>query len=372
MSNGSQAPTERDYLGKALDIAVRLGVIALVIFSAFKIFSPFIVAVVWAMVIAIALYPVFLKLRGALGGRNRLAGTMFIVVSLALVIVPTVLLTDSVIEGTVRFVKMAEAGTLEIPLPTEKVKEWPLIGEKAYALWHSASVDLAGSAEKLAPQLKKLGTKMVGAIAGLGGSLIQTIFALIIAGILMMASEGAGNKSRAVAVRLAGKEDGPAIVDIAIGTIRSVVKGVILVALIQGILAAIGLQIAGVPGVGLWALLVVVVAVIQLPPILILGPIIPWVFANNDSTGIAIFFLIWSLVVSGSDGFLKPIFLGRGVQVPMLVILIGAIGGLMRSGVVGLFIGPVFLAIAYMLFVSWVNEDEAPGLKEPEANGADA
>jgi len=130
------------------------------------------------------------------------------------------------------------------------------------------------------------------------------------------------------------------IVAIATGTVRSVVKGVIMVALVQSLLAAIGLWVAGVPAVGLWALLVLVVAVIQLPPILVLGPIAVWVFSANDSTVISVGFLIWSLIVSGSDGILKPIFLGRGVQVPMLVILIGAIGGMLGSGVLGLFIGP--------------------------------
>jgi len=104
---------------------------------------------------------------------------------------------------------------------------------------------------------------------------------------------------------------------------------------------------------------VVIVAVIQLPPILILGPIAAWVFANHDSTGMSVFFLIWSLVVSGSDGFLKPIFLGRGVQVPMLVILIGAIGGMLQGGVIGLFLGPVFLAVFYKLFQFWVQEEMA-------------
>ena len=160
-----------------------------------------------------------------------------------------------------------------------------------------------------------------------------------------------------MARRLAG-DDGPAMVGMSVGTIRSVVKGVILVALIQSLLAAIGLTIASVPAAGLWSLLVLIVAIIQLPPILILGPIIPWVFANNDSTGIAVFFTIWSLVVSGSDGFLKPLLLGRGVKVPMLVILIGAIGGMLRAGVIGLFIGPVILAVAYELFIAWVREDE--------------
>lgn len=355
----TNATTERDYLGKALDIAVRLLVIAIVVTGAFKIFSPFLAAVVWGGVIAIALFPVFAKLQDALGGRNKLAGILFTVVGLAAVLVPTVMLTDSLLDVTVRVVEEAKEGTLQVPPPTEKVKTWPLIGEKAYALWQGAHDDLSGTAAKLQPQLANVGEKVVAGVASLGGALILTIFALIIAGILMIHSAGSARVGRSIAVRLAGK-DGPAMLELATGTIRSVVKGVILVAVIQSLLAAIGLAIVGVPGVGLWALLVLVVAIIQLPPILILGPIILWVFANNDSTGMAIFFTIWSLLVSVSDSFLKPMFLGRGVVVPMLVILIGAIGGMLSSGVIGLFIGPVILAITWELFMSWVRDDDSP------------
>ena len=189
---------------------------------------------------------------------------------------------------------------------------------------------------------------------------LTVVLALIIAGILMVSAGNMAKASTVVARRIGG-DSGPGMVATAIGTIRSVVKGVILVALIQGLMAAAGLAIASVPAVGLWAALVVVVAIIQLPPILILGPIAAWVFANNDSTGIAIFFLVWSIVVSASDGFLKPILLGRGVQVPMLVILIGAIGGMLSSGVMGLFIGPVILAIAWELLEMWVAEVREDG-----------
>lgn len=357
MNTSSNTPAERDYLGKALDIAVRLTVIAIIILSAFRIFSPFLTAVVWGIVIAIALFPVFEKTRSALGGRNRLAGTLFILVSLALVITPTVMLTGSIIDGAKRLDQGLEEGTLKVPAPAESVQDWPLIGQSLYQTWYSASVNLEATIQNLDPQLDKLKAKIASTVAGLGTAIVQTIFSLIIAGILMMTSEGGGKVSRNIARRLAG-DDGPPMVDTSIDTIRSVVKGVILVAAIQCLLSAIGMIIAGVPAAGLWAALVLVVAIIQLPPILILGPIAVYVFSANDNTVIAVGFLIWSLLVSGSDGFLKPLFLGRGVKVPMLVILVGAIGGMIRAGVVGLFIGPVILAIGYQLFKAWVTDDE--------------
>jgi predicted PurR-regulated permease PerM len=206
-------------------------------------------------------------------------------------------------------------------------------------------------------------------VSGIGAALVHTVLAIILAGILMATFEGRAQTVRAIALRLGG-ERGPAMLDLSVGTIRSVVKGVVLVALIQGLLAAGGLAIADVPGAGLWALLVTMLAVMQLPPLLVLGPIIPWVFANNDSSVVAIFFTVWSLIVSFSDPFLKMLLLGRGVGVPMPVILVGAIGGLLQSGMVGLFVGPVILAIFYQVFTAWVGEAEARSAAKPEPDTA--
>ena len=359
MNDSTPAAGEKDYLAKSLDVAIRLALIALVIISSFKIFGPFLPTLIWGGVIAIALYPVFEKLLGWVGGRKKLASGIFIIIAVGAVLVPTVMLGDSLLDGTVRLVKGAEEGTLEVPAPTEQVREWPVIGEKTYQLWASAHRDLQGTMHKLQPQIGNVGRSVVGAVSSLGGALVMTILALIIAGIFMSTAEGTSQASKVIARRVGG-ESGPGMVDTAVGTIRSVVKGVILVALIQGLLSAIGLSIAKVPAVGLWSLLVVVVAIIQLPPILILGPIAAWVFANSDSTGISVFFLIWAIAVSGADGILKPMLLGRGVEVPMLVILIGAIGGMLGAGVMGLFIGPVVLAIAWELMMMWLEESREP------------
>ena len=346
---------ENDRLKTAVDIAIRLATIALIVYGAYRIFSPFLMTVVWAIVIAITAHPFYLRLKKMLGGRAKLACTVYVVLIVAIIAVPTALLSDSLLEATVGLVKRAQAGTLVIPAPTEKVKDWPLIGEKTHALWLGASTDLAGTLEKLQPQVRNFGEAIIRGVSGVGMALLQTLFALVIAGVLMMKSDGGSRTARSVARRLAG-DAGPPMIEMAIGTVRSVVKGVVLVAVIQGLLAAVGLVVAGVPGVGLWTLLVMMVAVMQLPPLLVLAPIAIWVFANHDSTAIAVVFAIWSLVVSISDGFLKPLLLGRGVPLPMLVILIGAIGGMLRAGVIGLFVGPVILAIFYQLFMAWVHQ----------------
>lgn len=349
---------ERDHLGKALDIAVRLSVVAIIVVGAFRIFSAFLMTVIWAAIIAITLFPLFGRLVRALGGRSKLAAMLFIGVGLALIIVPVVLLADSLLDATVRIIHQAEAGTLEIPPPTESVKTWPLVGERVHAAWLAAHLDIAGFAQKLQPQLGDLSRRIAAEVGGLAGAFAKTLIALVIAGMMMARAEGVARATEAIARRLGGA-DGPPTARLMVGTVRSVVKGVVLVALIQALAAAAGLVVAGVPGVGLWTLLVMMVAVMQLPPLLILGPIAVWVFAHNDSTVIAVVFLVWSLVVSASDSFLKAALLGRGVQVPMLVILVGAIGGLLRAGLIGLFVGPVVLTVFYKLFEAWVREDAA-------------
>lgn len=353
---------ERDYLGKSLDIAVRLAVIGVIVLGAYRIFSPFMTAVVWGVVLAVALFPIYETARGWLGGSRKAATALFIVVVLGVAGVSGYLLGDSLISGAIGLVESFQDGEAKVPPPDPSVRDWPVVGERVYAGWQAASANLETTLVKFEPLLRNLAERVGASFAGLAKAGLLSIFSLIIAAILMATSKGAHRTAHRVARRLAGDE-GPPIVDLMVGTIRSVVKGVILVAAIQSIMAAVGLAIAGVPWVGLWSLLVLMVAVMQLPPIVVLGPIAVFVFANNDNTAIAIFFAIWSIIVSASDGFLKPLLLGRGVSVPMLVILIGAIGGMLRAGVLGLFIGPVILAIAYTLFTAWVRDDDEEATK---------
>jgi predicted PurR-regulated permease PerM len=352
------APAERDYLSRALEITIHLAVIAIIVFGAFWIFSPFVMVVLWAIILAITFDPLCRKIEKVVGGRPKVAGTIFIVVSLAVILVPVGLLTSSLLDAALETRKQAEAGMLVIPPPTEKVRDWPLIGEQVYEIWQKASVNLEDTAQTLEPQIRNLARRIIAGVSELGGALVQTILAIIIAGVLTMNAERGAQTARRVASRLGG-EKGPPMVDLSVATIRNVVKGVVLVALIQASLAAAGLAIASVPFLGLWALLVMMLAVMQLPPLLILGPIIPWVFAHNDSTLVAVFFTIWSVLVSFSDPLLKMLLLGRGVAVPMLVILAGAIGGMLRAGMVGFFVGPVFLAIFYQLFAAWMRQDKS-------------
>jgi predicted PurR-regulated permease PerM len=359
MNANGDLSKDTSHMDKAMDVAIRLSFVGLIVVWCTKIISPFFMPLLWGLIISVAVYPVFLKLKGWLGGRNNLAGALFILVSLALILVPTILLTDSIIDGATGLKDGLEEGTLTVPLPSESVKEWPVIGPKVYDAWAQFSRNLGSESAKYSDQLKGLAGWMAGSIAGLGAAVIQTIFALIMAGILMIHAMGGGRVAYAIAHRLGGSK-AQELVTISITTIRSVVRGVLLVAMIQGLMAAAGLVFAGVGGAGFWAVLVMIVAIMQLPPIIILGPIAAYVFSANDSTVVAVIFLIWSLVVSGADGVLKPIFLGRGVAVPMIVILVGAIGGMMVSGIIGLFVGAVILSLGYKLGELWLGDSLKP------------
>ena len=190
-----------------------------------------------------------------------------------------------------------------------------------------------------------------GASAGFG--IVVFALSIVLAGVLLASGEPAADAARRIAERLV-PDRGAEIVALAGGTVQSVTRGILGTAFIQSFLAGIGLLAAGVPAAGLWALLVLLFAVVQLPPLLVLVPIIVWVFASK-STGVAVLFAIWSTAVGASDNVLKPLLLGRGSDVPMAVIFIGAIGGFMRAGLIGLFVGAVVLAVGHNLFKWWLE-----------------
>ncbi|MEN8214213.1 MAG: AI-2E family transporter [Pseudomonadota bacterium] len=362
MSSPRQPKQDRAFMNRMLDTTIRVGMVLLLAYWCYRIIAPFITPIVWAIIIAVAIYPLYAKLVRAIGGRKRLAAALFALVALALLIGPTIKLSASLVETTQALATAWEQGTLRIPPPAKSVAGWPLIGEPLHKYWNLASVNLEGALREIAPHLATPGAWLFGAVGNAGLGILQFIISILIAAVFLASTASAHRATLSIASRFAG-EQGEVMAGIAIATIRSVAQGVLGVAIIQALLAGIGLLAIDVPGAGLWAVLVLLLAVVQLPPILVLGPIIVYVF-SVASTGPAIAFMVWSLIVSGSDALLKPLFLGRGMEIPMLVILLGAIGGLMTSGIIGLFIGSVILALGYKLFMTWLHPEDA----EPAAN----
>jgi predicted PurR-regulated permease PerM len=357
--NNSSLLDDKVFQARALEAAIRIGLTVLLVVWCFNIVRPFILPFVWGVIIAVAIYPLYLRLVAMLGRREKLAATVLTLAALTLLIVPTFMLSESVFESSQALAGDLQDGALTIPPPPEKISSWPLVGERLYNSWSLASSNPEGALAKYSPQLKAISKWLLSVAAGAGAGILQFIISIIIAGVLLLNAQGCGRAVRIVACRLMGEAGGEEFASISGATIRSVAQGVLGVALIQATLAAIGLYAIGVPYAGLWTLLVLLLAVVQLPPLLVLGPIIAYVFSIADTVP-AVVFMVWGLLVSISDTFLKPLFLGRGVDIPMLVILLGAIGGMILSGIIGLFVGAVILAVGYRLFMAWLDEGAPP------------
>ncbi len=349
---------DRVFVNRAVEAAIRIGLVALLVFFCFLIVKVFIPPVLWGVIIAIGLFPLHLKLARALGQREGLAAVVLTLCAFALLVLPIMLISGSAIDGFHSLSAGLKEGTLKVPPPSEKVAGWPVIGKPLYDFWTLAAVNIGAALTKLEPYLKSYGPKVLSAGAGVAFAVLESIIAIIIAGVFLSNAAAGKRVVLAIFTRLAG-DKGEEFTELSRATVQSVVQGVLGVAFIQAVLAGIGLFAVGIPAAGLWALAVLFLAVVQLPPLLVLGPIIFYVFSVRETTP-AVVFTVWSILVSMSDSFLKPLFLGRGVKVPMLVILLGAIGGMMAYGIIGLFVGPVFLAIGYTLFLAWVQgESEA-------------
>ncbi len=353
----SDSASQDTFTRNTIEAVIRVGLLLLLASWCFQIVTPFIVPVIWGIVIAVAIYPLFCKLKNLLGGRNKLAATVYTLLTLACLITPTVMVSNSIIDTSSTISERYEAGTLKIAPPDDSVKEWPLIGEKTFAFWSQASVNLEATLKKYEESVKKLGKILFSAAAGAAGTILQFILSIIISGILMANATGAYNFTLNIFCRLTNDQSGKSFTHLSRDTIRSVAQGVLGVAMIQAVMAGIGMAVMGVPAWGLWTLLIMVLAIAQLPPIIVLGFVCAYVFSVADTTP-AVIFLIYSIIVSGSDAFLKPLFLGRGMEIPMLVILLGAIGGMMLSGILGLFVGAIILALGYELFMAWLDKSE--------------
>jgi predicted PurR-regulated permease PerM len=339
----------------AVEIAVNLLLIFIILAWCLQILRPFISLIAWAGVIAIAMYAPFRKLQAMLGGSKKLAVTVFAVIGLAVVIVPAWLFVDSIASSAADVRTALETGQVELAPPGDNVKDWPVVGEKLYDQWYAASDNLETWLSDHADTVRAVLTGLFGKLAGIGLGVLQFIISVLIACAFLANAETVARGMKLLVARLVGDEADD-FIRLSSSTVTSVAVGVLGIAFIQAVLAGVGMLAVGVPAAGILALLVLILAIAQLPPWLILLPVIFYVY-SVESTLVATIFAVWSLAVSFADMVLKPLMLGRGVEAPMLVILLGAIGGMIMSGIIGLFVGAVVLALGYKLLEAWVMED---------------
>lgn len=344
---------DQRFTDRAIEAFIRIALIAILAAWCFEIMRPFIVPIIWGIIIAIGLYPGYRRLTRFLQGRRVVSAVVVSVLMLIVLLVPAVLLSGSVVGGAQDLVRAFDEGAIRVPPPPEGVANVPLIGGTIDAFWRQASSNLEAALTQIAPYLKASLKWLAGVAAGAGLGILQFVFAIAISGALLAKSDGAQLAVGSIARRLAG-DRGLEFTQLAEATIRSVTRGILGVALIQAILAGLGWLVVGVPAAGLWALLALLLSTVQIGIFPVAIPILFYVFTEADTVTFVIF-LIWSLFVGSLDNILKPILLGRGVQVPMAVIFIGAIGGFISSGIIGLFVGAVVLVLGYKLFLAWLQ-----------------
>ncbi|RLA31845.1 MAG: AI-2E family transporter [Gammaproteobacteria bacterium] len=360
---------DRSFQKNAMASFVQIGALLLLLIMCFKIISPFLGVVAWAMIIAVALYPAHVALAGKLGGREKTSAVVFVFVGLAILIVPTYLTADSTISALSTLGNGLRGGTISVSPPDESVAGWPIIGEKVYNGWTEAADNLEETLRKYQPQLATLSEGVLKFAGSMALGVLQFILSIIIAGVFLVSAKSSYKTALTLSSSLMGGR-GNSLVDLSVATIRSVAKGVLGVAIIQAVLSAIGLAAMDIPAAGLWAGAVLILAIVQLPPLVVLGPIAFYVFSIAEPVPATIF-AAYCFIISISDSFLKPMFLGRGMEIPMLVILIGAIGGAILGGIIGLFVGAIALALGYEILDAWMKTDELNNPKQPIAETAE-
>lgn len=355
MTHDQNDPSVHDQLTASFfAIVIRLGVLAILLYGSWVLVRPFTSIVIWSVVLTVALYPVFEWTSFRLGGRRRLAAALTTILSLLIVIGPAMWLAMGLVDSLRTISERLDFSTITIPPPPKSVKDWPVIGNPIYQFWDLASTNFRAALAKIMPQLKPLGSSLlrIGADTGLG--IIKFLVSIIVAGFLFSPAPMLVDAIKRISHRL-NSERGEEFVNQAGATIRAISRGVIGVSVLQAFLAGIGLIVAGAPQASLITFAVLIFAIVQIGPSIILIPVIIWSWTVMETSS-ALLFTMYMVPVNLLDNFLKPVVMGRGLKTPMLVILIGVIGGTLAYGIIGLFLGPIVLAVMWELFVAWISE----------------
>jgi predicted PurR-regulated permease PerM len=354
---------------KLMDLFIRVGLIGFLVVYCYQIFKPFIGLMLWSVILAVALHPLHASIARKMGDKPGRAATVLVLAILLSVLTPATLLVISFADSTTGFVKQVQSGTFQVPAPRDSIAEWPVVGTKLHALWSAAHDDVGGMVTKFEPKIRSVTKQILGYAASAGASMLKFLVALVLAGIWMAYASSGHAAAIAIARRMAGPEEGDALVKLSTTTIRAVAQGVIGIACIQALLLGVGFVLVGIPAAGILAVLVLLLGILQIPALLIVLPTIIYVFSTNHSTTVAVMFAVYAVVAGSVDNVLKPLMLGRGVDAPMPVILLGALGGMATGGIIGLFLGSVMLALGYQLLMAWVYRDkeqeETRGIRGP-------
>ena len=349
----------REMIQKDLtDILIRVALVGFLVYMSLKIFNPFMGIMLWALILAVILFPMHQKLARKLGGKQGRSATIMVLCGLLFIGVPTVMLSGSLVDFVQESYTKYSGETVTIKPPAPSVAEWPIVGKKVYAFWDQAAQNLPALLKKLRPQLEGFAKWALSSAAGMAGGLLAFFLSMIFAGIMLAYGKAGSDSILKIINRLAGHKEGASLHKLSTATIRSVAMGVVGVSTIQALVFGVGFIFIDLPGAAIIALVVLVFGIAQIPAIIFTIPSVAFIWWSGDSSAMNIVFTIYFVIAGFVDNVLKPVFLGRGVDAPMPIVLIGALGGMMAAGLIGLFIGATFLSLAYVIFMAWVDADE--------------
>jgi predicted PurR-regulated permease PerM len=339
-----------------IHLAVRLGLLAFLVYWSFILVEPFVPILAWSAVLAVALYPAFEWLSNRLGGRPKLAATIVTASCLAIVIGPVAWLGLGLIDGLTEISEQFGNGRFVVPSPPAALADWPIVGRPVHELWSKASTNLDAALRQLAPYLKPVAGYLLAFAGGLGIGTLKFLLSVILAGFLFPSGPRLVSASRGFLSHVVAQRSGEFLA-LAGATIRSVSQGVIGIAIFQALLIGSALKLAGVPYASVLSFAVLILGILQIGSLIILLPVVIWIWTAKDFA-IALPITIFLILAGISDNILKPLLMGRGLTTPMPVIFIGLIGGTLAHGIVGLFVGPIILAVAWELMTAWIREDK--------------
>ena len=359
---------EERIAARLLDVLIRAGLILAMVLLCYRVFSPFLTLMVWALILAVTMYPLHQSLARRIGGRQGLAATLLVLIASVVILAPTAVLMSSLGDSVHQLIEKVQTNTLALPAPRPGVAEWPLVGKKVHAAWSQAYSDLPALIQSMQPKIGDLAKSALGFVASIGVGLLQFLGSFIIAGIVMAFGEAGHRGSHSIFERIVGPARGGEFARLSVATIRAVAQGVIGVAFIQAIVVGLCLLIAGVPWAGVLAAIVLVLGIAQVPALIVTLPAIGYIWSSGGYGNVeAIAYTVLLLVAGMADNVLKPLMLGRGVDAPMPVILIGALGGMATAGILGMFVGATLLALGYQIFMGWVDANPAVAAKHAES-----
>ncbi|UWU95647.1 AI-2E family transporter [Bradyrhizobium sp. CB1015] len=340
-----------------VQLLIRLGLLGLLIFWTFLVIRPFVPILSWSAVLAVAFHPIFAWLAQRLGGRPRTASAVLTLITLGIVIGPAAWLGLSAVEGIRDLAGQIGSGDLALQAAPEQIRSWPLIGPQLYAIWNEAYTNIRAALREVAPYLKPLAGMMLSFAGDTGIGMLQFLLSVIVAGFLLPHGAQLVAALRGFLLRVVPGQS-EHFLELAGATIRAVAQGIIGVAILQALLAGIGFKLAEIPSAGLLAVVVLLLSIVQIGAAPVLLPVLVWIWMDKDVT-VALLLTVYLVVVGLLDNVLKPLLMGRGLTTPTFVILIGVIGGTLAHGIIGLFIGPIILSVAWELATAWTGIDRA-------------